>query len=223
MGKNVVPNAVDLHKEDVLTLTNNLLNVLPSGINLYPIGSAGQKPVSSDADFLLDAIEVMRKFPSKTISESRASIEQYLKDLGLFSKRTGVIVHAGIPVNKKLIQVDLMIVENAKEVAPLHQHDYTEDPKMKGGTIHAIWADLARLAVVPGHTSVMISPYKGLVDRETKEFITSDKDKIAKVLIGPNASSCDLRSVCAIMQALLAHPNKHQKIYNRYCKQPELT
>lgn len=216
MGRNVVPNAVELYKEDVLILTNNLLNVLPSGINVYPIGSAGQKPVSSDADFLLDSKEVMRKFPGNTISESRALMEKYFKDLGLFSKRTGVIVHVGIPVNGSLIQVDLMVVENAKEVAPLHQHDYSEDPTMKGGTIHAIWADLARLASVPGHNSVMISPFKGLVDRETKEFITSDKDKIAKVLIGSDASASDLRSVYAIMQALLSYPEKYNTIRNTY-------
>lgn len=219
MGKNVVPNAEELVKNDVITLKNNLKGILPEYINIYPIGSAGQKPVSSDADFLLDWNEVAKKFGGSTISETRANLEKYFKSIGLFSKRTGVIVHVGIPTNHKVIQVDLMIIENAKEVAPLHQHDYSEDPNMKGGTIHAIWADLARMAIVPGHSSVMISPYKGLVDRETKEFITSNKDSIAKVLIGPEALSKDLRSVSAIIQALKTYPEKYQQIYDRYCKQ----
>jgi hypothetical protein len=109
-----------------------------------------------------------------------------------------------------------MAVENAKEVAPLHQHDYSEDSTMKGGTLHAIWADLARMSSIPGHRSIMISPYKGLVDRETKEFITSSKDAIAKIIIGPTATSCDMRSVSAIIQALESYPEKFNTIRNTY-------
>jgi hypothetical protein len=222
MGRKVVPHAAELVKEEVLDLTTNLMHILPKGINVYPIGSAGQKPVSSDADFLLDARESANKFFGRTITETRLNMEQYFKDIGLFSKRTGVIVHVGIPVDRKIIQVDLMVVENAREVAPLHQHDYHDDPNMKGGTIHAIWADLARMVSIPGHSHVMISPYIGLVDRDTKEFITNDKDKIAKILIGPDASSVDLRSVSAIIQSLIPYPEKYHNIYNRYCKQVEL-
>jgi hypothetical protein len=217
MGKNVVPNAVDLYREDVLLLTANLMRLLPNDIAIYPIGSAGQKSVSSDADFLIDATELMIAFPASTLSDSRKKLEAYFKSIGLFAARTGVSVHVGIPINsKQVVQVDLMAVENAKEVAPLHQHDYSEDPTMKGGTLHAIWADLARLSSVPGHKSVMISPYKGLVDRETKEFITSSKDAIAKIIIGPTATSCDMRSVSAIIQALEPYTEKFNTIRNTY-------
>jgi hypothetical protein len=217
MGKNVVPYAVDLYREDVLPLTANLMKLLPNGITIYPIGSAGQKPVSSDADFLIDAKELMIAFPASTLSDSRKKLEAYFKSIGLFAARTGVSVHVGIPINsKQVVQVDLMAVENAKEVAPLHQHDYSEDPTMKGGTLHAIWADLARLSSTPGHKSVMISPYKGLVDRETKEFITSSKDAIAKIIIGPAATSCDMRSVSAIIQALEPYTEKLNTIRNTY-------
>jgi len=222
MGKNVVPNAVDLHKKDVIPLTINLIKLLPKGINIFPIGSAGQKDVSSDADFLIDASELMTAFPTATLSESRKALETYFKNIGLFAARTGISVHVGIAINSTdVIQVDLMAVENAKEVAPLHQHDYSENPTMKGGTLHAIWADLARMSSTPGHNSVMISPYKGLVNRETKEFITSSKDDIAKIIIGPTASSCDMRSVSAIMQALTPYPEKFSAILNAYCTQTE--
>lgn len=223
MGRNVVPNAVELYREDVLPLTINLIKLLPIGINIYPIGSAGQKPVSSDADFLIDAGELMSAFPAATLSESRKKLESYFKSIGLFSARTGVSVHVGIPIgnNQQVVQVDLMAVENAREIAPLHQHDYSEDPEMKGGTLHAIWADLARMSSTPGHTSVMISPYKGLVDRETKEFITSSKDAIAKIIIGPTANACDMRSVSAIIQALTPYSNKLNAITKTYCTQTE--
>ena len=219
MGRNVVPNAVELHREDVFPLTINLIKLLPNGVNIQPIGSAGQKPVSSDADFLIDAKELMTAFPAKTLSDSRKKLEEYFKSIGLFAARTGVSVHVGIPIGntQQVAQVDLMAVENAKEVAPLHQHDYSEDPTMKGGQLHAIWADLARMSSAPGHESVMISPYRGLVDRETKEFITSSKDAIAKIIIGPSASACDMRSVSAIIQALTPYPEKYNTIRNTYC------
>lgn len=217
MGRNVVPNAVELHREDVFPLTINLIKLLPTGINIHPIGSAGQKPVSSDADFLIDAKELMVAFPAATLSESRKKLEEYFKSIGLFAARTGVSVHVGIPISStQIVQVDLMAVENAKAVAPLHQHDYSEDPTMKGGTLHAIWADLARMSSAPGHKNVMISPYKGLVDRDTKEFITSDKDAIAKIIIGPAANSCDMRSVSAIIQALEPYTDKYNTIRNTY-------
>lgn len=217
MGKNVVPNAVELHREDVFPLTINLIKLLPTGINIHPIGSAGQKPVSSDADFLIDAKELMIAFPASTLSDSRKKLEAYFKSIGLFAARTGVSVHVGVPISRtQIIQVDLMAVDNAKEIAPLHQHDYSEDPTMKGGTLHAIWADLARMSSTPGHTNVMISPYKGLVDRDTKEFITSSKDAIAKIIIGPTATSCDMRSVSAIIQALESYPEKYNTVINTH-------
>lgn len=217
MGRNVVPNAVELHKEDVIPLTMNLITLL-KGINIFPIGSAGQKDVSSDADFLIDASELMSVFPAATLSESRKALEAYFKSIGLFSARTGVSVHVGIPINSKdVVQVDLMAVENAKEVAPLHQHDYSNSPTMKGGTLHAIWADLARMSSAPGHPSIMISPYKGLVNRETKEFITSSKDAIAKIIIGPTANACDMGSVSAIIQALAPYPEKFKAVESTYC------
>ena len=46
------------------------------------------------------------------------------------------------------------------------------------------------------------SPYKGLVNRETNELISSDLDDIAKRLLGPNARGQDLGSVESILSAL---------------------
>lgn len=218
MGRNAIPQAVELSRDDILPLTINLINLLPDIIKIYPIGSAGQKELSSDADFLIDAADLMCAFPATTLSKSRQKLEEYFKSVGLFSIRTGVTVHVGILIgySKEIAQVDLMAVENAADIAPLHQHDYSQDPTMKGGTLHAIWADLARMSSTLGHPSVMISPYRGLVDRETKEFITSSKDAIAKIIIGPSASACDMRSVSAIMQALKHYPEKYNTIRNTY-------
>jgi hypothetical protein len=216
-GGNVIPNAVPIKRENFSAATSNLIKLLPQGVNLYPIGSAGKKEISSDIDALVDAGELMKAFPTKELKLSRKALEDYFKEKGLYAARTGVSVHVGVPtgVGDEVVQVDLMAVENASEVQPLHSHDYS-DPAMKGGTLHAMWADLANMSSVPGHSSLMMSPYKGLVDRETKELLTSNKDKIAKVIIGPGASADDMGNPTKMIKALEKYPEKYRAIKQKY-------
>ena len=216
-GGNVIPDAVSLRKEDFPSVVDNLNKILPQGINLYPIGSAGKKEVSSDIDALIDAAELMAVFPAKELKLSRKALEDYFKSKGLLAARTGVSIHVGVPIgtSDKLVQVDLMAVDNAAAAQPLHTHDYT-DPAMKGGTLHAMWADLANMSSMEGHSSLMMSPYKGLVDRQTKELITNKKDEIAKIIIGPTASADDMGNPQKVLKALEKYPEKYQMIKDRY-------
>jgi hypothetical protein len=220
-GGNVVPNAVPIKKQNFATAMKNLNSILPKGMNLYPIGSAGHKEISSDIDALIDAGELMTAFPTKELKLSRKALEDYFKEQGLYAARTGVSIHVGIPtgVNDEIVQVDLMAVENAQAAQPLHTHDYS-DPTMKGGTLHAMWADLANMSTVQGHGSLMMSPYKGLVDRETKELITNNKDHIAKIIIGPTASADDMGNPTKMMAALQQYPQKYQAIKEKYFSEP---
>lgn len=220
-GGNVIPNAVPIKRENFSAATGNLIKLLPQGVNLYPIGSAGKKEISSDIDALVDAGELMQAFPAKELKLSRKALEDYFKEKGLYAARTGVSVHVGVPtgVGDEVVQVDLMAVENASEVQPLHSHDYS-DPTMKGGTLHAMWADLANMSSVSGHSSLMMSPYKGLVDRETKELLTSNKDKIAKVIIGPSASADDMGNPTKMLKALEKYPEKYKAIKQKYFPEP---
>lgn len=216
-GGNVVPGAVQMKKMEFPMVMANLKKYLPKEINLYPIGSAGHKEVSSDIDALVDAKELMSAFPAKELKLSRKALEDHFKSQGLFAARTGVSVHVGVPIGDtdKLVQVDLMAVDNAKAAQPLHTHDYS-DPNMKGGTLHGMWADLANMSSVEGHASVMMSPYKGLVDRETKELITNNKDEIAKVIIGPTASAADMGNPQRVLAALKQYPDKYKAIKDKY-------
>ena len=220
-GGNVIPNAKPIKKGDFPTAIKNLEKILPKGINLYPIGSAGKKEISSDIDALIDAQELMAKFPAKELKSSRKGLEEYFISKGYPAARTGVSIHVGIPtgVNDEIVQVDLMAVEDAKAVQPLHTHDYT-DPTMKGGTLHAMWADLANISSLPKHKSLMMSPYRGLLDRETKELITNNKDKIAKIIIGPTATADDMGNPSKIAKALEKYPEKLMMIQDKYFSQP---
>lgn len=220
-GGNVIPNAKPINKANFPTAVKNLQHILPKGLNLYPIGSAGKKEISSDIDALIDASELMKAFPAKELKLSRKALEDYFKDKGLPAARTGVSIHVGIPTGKddEIVQVDLMAVENAKAAVPLHTHDYT-DPSMKGGTLHGMWADLANMSSIKGHESLMMSPYKGLVDRDTKQLVTSDKDKIAKIIIGPTATADDMGNPSKMMKALEKYPEKYKAIKDKYFNEP---
>lgn len=221
-GGNVIQGAKEINKKNFQVAMQNLQNILPDGINVYSIGSAGKKEISSDIDALIDAGELMSVFPAKELKLSRKALEDYFKENGYPAARTGVSIHVGIPTGQDddIVQVDLMAVENAAKVQPLHSHDYDE-PDMKGGTLHGMWADLANMSKVQGHESLMMSPYKGLVDRTTKELITSDKDAIAKVIIGPTASADDMGSPKKMLKALQTYPDKFHAIKTKYFPQME--
>lgn len=217
-GGNVVPNAKPVTRQNFESVNCKLRSLMPSGINIYPIGSAGHKDVSKDLDVLIDAGELIKVFPLADLKASKKALEDHFKQCGLFAARTGVSVHVGIPIDNSgdVAQVDIMAVENAKDVVALHNHDYDSEPELKGGTMHAIWADLANLTTLPNHPSLMMSPYKGLLDRTTRELIASDKDQIAKIIIGPNATVHDMGCITSILKALENNPDKYFPIKNKY-------
>lgn len=221
-GGNAIPGAKPIKKEDfpaAMKTLNDVLKKAVGGLETYPIGSAGKKTISSDIDVLIDAKEVLEKIPAKDLKSSRVELESRLSRLGLTTSRSGVSVHVGIPVNDDIVQVDLMAVENAKMAQPLHSHDYIDDD-MKGGELHKIWADLTNMSSYKGHEKLMLSPYKGIVDRETKELLVSDKDAIAKIIIGPTATADDLGNRLKILKALEQYPYKYKVIKDKYFSAP---
>lgn len=230
MGGHVIPNVSKITRTNFQTVLINLKKLIPQGINIYPIGSAGKKEIASDVDVLVDANELLAAFPaSKDIKSAKQSFELSLTNQGYRTAKSGVSIHIGIPTgeNNDVAQVDIMIVDNAKDAAPLHTHDYSQDPSMKGGTLHAIWADLANMTSYNNESSfinskgeirpiLMMSPYRGLVNRKTNELITSNKDEIAKLIIGPDATSIDMSSTTRILDALCCNPIKYNEIKNKY-------
>lgn len=215
MGGHVIPNAVPVKKEDFSTAISNLKKAMPKGILLYPIGSAGHKDVASDIDVLIDATDLNSAFSTTDVKTGRRALEEFFKENGLYAVRSGVSVHVGIPFGNEVIQADVMAVDNAKDAQPLHTHDYS-DENMSGGKLQGMWADLANMSNLKGHTSLMMSPYKGLVDRESKQLITSNKDQIAKVIIGPTATAADMGNPSKLLSALRPYTTKYNAIKEKY-------
>lgn len=217
-GGNVIPNAKPITRQNFQIVKDTLAMLMPRGINIYPIGSAGHKEISKDLDVLIDASELQQFFDVSTLKLAKQNLQTYFECRGLFSAKSGVSVHVGIPTGAgdEVVQVDIMAVENAACAVPLHTHDYTREPGLKGGTLHAIWADLANLTSLPDHPHLMMSPYRGLLNRNSRELIASDKDAIAKIIIGPAASAADMGSVSAILTALRPYASKYDSIKDKY-------
>ena len=169
MSGNAVSNAKPITKHDYQQITKNLKSLLPDGLPLYPFGSAGKKEISGDVDFFIDADELLSFIPSSrhlNILDCRKHLHDYFINKKLKASRTGINVHIGVPLNEDIIQVDLTVVTNAAKIAHLHDHEY-DNEDVKGKTIVSIWCDLANLT----SPDLMISPYKGLLNRNTRELI----------------------------------------------------
>lgn len=206
-GGKAIEGAVPVTPESFKVVMQNLKKMLPE-LNFYPVGSAGQKPLSGDVDVFVDTAELMSVTDTTKPKDARLKLEKQLQNLGLSTSKSGVSVHVGIPTGEgsEIAQVDIMTVDNAAQIAPLHQHDYSEDPKMKGGALFPMISDLAKAA----DPDYKLSPYRGLVSRETDELITLNKDEIAKRVLGDWASADDISSVKKLLRATENHPELKQ-------------
>lgn len=213
MGGRLIYEAKPVNKQAFYSVMEKLKQIIP--LRLYPIGSAGKKEISSDIDILVDTGDLMTWTNTKNVSDAKKALQKIFDQWQYPNLKSGVSVHVGIPYNDGLVQVDIMVVDNAELAAPLHTHDYSQDVDMHGGTLHALWADLANISSNE-FISYMMSPYKGLVNRNTKEVLSSNKDRIAKIIIGPNATESDMRSLTSMFQALKQYPEKLCHVKDKY-------
>lgn len=121
----------------------------------------------------------------------------------------------------KNYSVDLIV--RPRSAWPLHTHDFTRDPGMRGGDLwNELYPTLAKLASKTTFTdpktgeekgNLQFSPDKGLVDRDTGEVVAIKKDDIAKILLGPTATGKDLASISGIKDALKKDPAKLKQLF----------
>lgn len=148
------------------------------------------------------------------MSAAKWGLAKYMSDNG-FETDPGTLT-VNFSGSGKNYSVDLIVRPRA--AWPLHTHDFTRDPGMRGGDL---WVDLyptlAKLASKTIFTdpktgeekgNLQFSPDKGLVDRDTGEIVAIDKTDIAKILLGPSASSRDLASISGIKDQLKKDPAK---------------
>lgn len=207
-GGNVFPDVEPFSKNEAETIFKFAQNIMPKGIDLIPVGSAGHKASSGDMDIMVDAEQMLKATGTKDEKSARASLKNYLMDRGYASAQTGINVHVKIPNGDKFAQVDIMLVKNAGQVSKFHQHDYSvENTPFKGVHKHILLSSIAKETKTPEHPyGMMWSGFQGLFSRgpdgKKSDLISQDADEVAVVLLGPSASGQDLGSVERILEKL---------------------
>ncbi len=199
---------------DMMKQVNSVLS--KTGAKALPIGS-GATPTpgkrSGDLDMIIDAGKLIGHFKVKDAKAARVELEQLFQQAGFDTKKTGTSVHVKTKVGGAAQQVDIMVVDNGETAQKFHVHDIPKGSPYKGIHKQMMIADLAKNTTTENHPNgFKWSPYKGLVDRETNELVSSNLDEVAKILLNPNAKGSDLGSVESIVKA---NP-KAQSIVDKY-------
>lgn len=228
MGGNVFQGTKPFDHSKIDAMMKQINSVLSkTGARALPIGS-GATPtpgkVSGDLDMIVDANFLAQKFNAKKPIEIKKALQAMYDQAGFETAISGQSVHVKTTVDGEAQQVDIMIVPNAEQAAKLHTHNIPKGSPYKGVHKHIA---LSWLAKQKGYSW---SPYKGVLDKTTKELVANDPDEIAKLLIGPNASGNDISSVEAIAKAqpdggktMLRDLEQDPNFVDKKVESPELT
>lgn len=202
MGGNVFQGTSDFdHKyvDEILNVVNKSLN--GTGIEAIPVGSAATpKPGkrSGDMDVIVDQLAVQTYFDVRDPKAARKMLNDYISNKGLETAQSGINVHVKVPVGNESHQVDIMVVPDASTVAGFHKHTIPDNSPYKGKHKQLL------MAIIAKSKNLMWSAWQGLFSRNEAgkkgDFITSDLDEIARLLLGDDADAKDLGSVEAILK-----------------------
>ena len=200
---------------DIMIDPENLLRSFPPNIEEY--NKASPKPLGPKA--MANTLADPNKKARLELAASKWALASYMTQNG-FPTDPGTLT-VEYSADGKSHSVDLIVrPESAWE---LHAHDFTRDPGMKGGQLFTdVYPTLVKLAskstFVDPKTgeekgSLQYSPDRGLVDRETNQVVAINKNDIAKILLGPQATARDMSSISGIRDALKNDPAKLSQVF----------
>ena len=198
-GGNIFQNTADFDQKLIPNMMKQINNVMKvTGAKALPIGS-GATPIpgkmSGDLDMIVDAGTIMKHFKVQDTKNAKIELEKLFQQAGFETRKSGQIVHVKTNIGDTTQQVDIMVVDNGETAQQFHVHNIPQGSPYKGVHKQILIADLAK------NKGMKWSPYKGLVNRETNELISSNIDEIAKLLLGPQATKENLGSVEHIVTA----------------------
>lgn len=226
-GGNAIASSEPVNKEDVPTVVDIARRQLPKELlkNLaVDIGSAGFKTVpAGDIDLMIEASDLIELFkthsdPKDSTLAAKKSLEEYFRAKGIDANTKGRNVHIGIPYKQKstnqvkIAQVDVMVIDDVKMVAPWHQHGprgMYSDPEFVGNAIFILISSIAK------PLGLKFDPFSAkLIDRQTGKVVARTRDQVAKVLFNPvpKEKGDALNSVKSIMKALDKDPDREIKL-----------
>ena len=205
MGGKVFDGTSDFDHNAIEELLDDVNNKVlkGTGIECIPVGSAATPTPgkrSGDLDVIVDENAVITYFNSKNVKEAKQALAEYITQKGYNTKVIGTNVHVQMPLGTESHQLDIMVVGDAANTAKFHTHQIPANSPYKG--MHKQLA-MSKIAKAKG---LLWSAWKGLFKRNEQgkagEFLTSDLDQIAKVLLGDNRSAADLGSLESILATM---------------------
>lgn len=200
---------------DILFDPKDLLAKFPMDLEDY--NKVAKKPLGPKAFANMMADPVKKQH--FTVTASKYALADYMTKNG-FPTDPGTLT-VQFTVRGKNFSIDL--IPRPKSAWELHTHDFSRDPGMRGGdlwiNVYPILAKLAsKTTFVDPKTgeekgNLQFSPDRGIVDRDTNKVIAINKNDIAKILIGPDATAKDIASMSGIKDALKKHPDKLKKVF----------
>lgn len=196
---------------DIMIDPQDVLEKFPADIENWN-KTISKTPLGPKA--LANALADPAKKATLQMKASKAALADYMAEKGFETDRGTLTVNYS--ADGKNYSVDLIVRPRA--AWPLHTHDFSLDPGMRGSDLwDELYATLAKISSPKTYTdpksgevkgNYQYSPDKGLVDRETNQVVAIDKDQIAKILLGPEATAQQLSSLTGIKIALQKYPEK---------------
>jgi hypothetical protein len=223
-GGNAIPTSQPVDQQDIRTVVDTTRREMPQALlkNLQAdIGSAGFKSVpSGDIDLMIEADDLIKVFNTQDdakdpVLAAKKALATYFAAKGIEAKVNGRNVSIGVKYKgangrQGYAQVDLMVIQDAKIVAPWHQHGprgMYSDPGFKGQQNFVLMASIAK------HLNLKFDPFGAkLINRDTNEVVGRTRKEVAKILLGPRAKESDLDSIKSMMAALAQDPDREGKL-----------
>lgn len=175
-------------------------------------GKGTTKLDSGDVDVFIDTDKIKTKLKLEPDADDklvRTALANFMAKR-FPALQIGKNVHIGLPTGTEVqglpayFQVDLMTMKNAHEIGQHHEHDYSiKDSPYKGVDQQLALSSLVNS--IPGHPPKTFQ-YDGfggaLKNRATGEVVTHNLDKIAKIVLGDQATANDLGSAESIISAV---------------------
>lgn len=205
----------DIAKEYVAGVVKTVQRDMPTGIKAIPdIGSAGFKASSGDMDLFIDAGALMQKFQVADDKAAKQALEQFMQAKGYRTKISGRNVHIEVPYatpeGQRTVQVDLMVIPDAEQVAPYHQHGprgMYDQPGFKGAHNFILMNSIGKAL------GLKFDAFGGkLLRRDDNTIVARTRDEVAKILLGQAATANDLNSVASMVAALKNDPDRDSKL-----------
>jgi DNA polymerase/3'-5' exonuclease PolX len=184
-----------INKSEVIPTLQKIEQLTGLSLVDNTLGSTGKTETSGDVDVVIDSTKLTKDALIKDLV-SKGVDPKNLKKTGIEVAYKAPIVNSKGEETGDFIQVDMMFHDDPDFLKFYYASN--EKAPYKGAHRNITMSSIAK---VKGLTLSM----KGLFNRETKQLITKDPNKIAQKVLGKDATEKDLFSLSSIIAYLKKH------------------